>query len=468
MRMLVISLLVLIATKTVWTDDRAELLNATLVARFHFAEQATDGQMVGAYQVSFRNTTEKPLTSVSILLNPGLRVDQVQGPGGARLQHTSRTAAVAGMSPLELNAVDVRLPKPLTDEVGRFEIVIHYRGYLEDLSVAGLTGVRETLHPDFTMIRAQSFSYPVFASPDKASITKAWNHKPFHQVAFLDIPGSNKAIGNLDVRARTTNGNFTRYEMTADHPTGLMMLPIGPYAVTHDSLVCIGLLPSLHDQETAILDQARLAASKIENHIGRGNAVQLKIATLPTGYDLVTEKGALFIPADITSPASIDEHLQRAFFGLWRTNATGREGHWGAGLDSLLEQLLFDTDMKTRATRRFDAVQNALEANAGMGKTAIADFAVDGFSGAVDDASALAFAVLNQLLSEKDFFTLVRGLRTELSAGYADMQSVADYLDTNLRHRGARKFAENWFQKGRIGKDMKKAENFEELVALYQ
>ena len=83
-------------------------------------------------------------------------------------------------------------------------------------------------------------------------------------------------------------------------------------------------------------------------------------------------------------------------------------------------------------------------------------------------ASILAFLALHELLGSDDFFALVRGLRAELSVGYVDMQTVADYLDQHIKNRKARKFAENWFSKGRIGKDMAKAGSFEELVALYR
>lgn len=499
MRMLVISLLVLIATKTVWTDDRAELLNATLVARFHFAEQATDGQMVGAYQVSFRNTTEKPLTAVSILLNPGLRVDQVQGPGGARLQHTSRTATIVGLSPLELNAIDVRLPKPLTDKVGRFEIVIHYRGFLEDLSVAGLRGVKETLHPDFTMIRAQSFGYPVFASPEKASIIKAWNHKPFHQVAFLDIPGSNSVIGSLNVSQKTTKGAYTKFEMKSDNPTNLTMLAIAPFRIeTHEAWK----KATITDNNKQLEKTSRWVEAltkRFTDALGPAPIGQkIKLIEVPAGYNFYwpRSKGILFsgpsqnnpeppTPVTIGGWEKILEGVanrvkgqmqddrrylmdaRRKVFSIWLTNQSGRDGHWGNGLDSALTNALLG-NIPSGNKLMFARASQLLEEKPLFAKVPIADLASESQDKEADIFSGLAFTVLNELLGEDHFFTLVRGLREELSAGYADMQSVAEYLDTNLRHRGAQKFAANWFRKGRIGKDMKKADSFDELVALYQ
>ncbi|NVJ99514.1 MAG: hypothetical protein HWE25_15280 [Alphaproteobacteria bacterium] len=449
--------------------EKLELLNATLVARFHFAEKATDGQMVGAYQVSFRNTGNTPITSATILLNPGLKVDQIVGAGGARLQYTNHIAKVGGFGALELNVIDIPLATPLKKTGKRQEIVIHYRGFLEDLSVAGLSGVKETLHPDFTMIRAQSFVYPVFANPNKQAIHTAWAHKPFHQVAFLDIPGTNSVIGNLDVTARTTNGAFTRFEMKSDHATNLMGLAIAPYTIQHEGIICMGTLPGSEDYMTTIMTATKDGIAQLTAALGAPRSgAKLKLAAVPTAYVVTRDPTFLMMPP-LDGMAISASHMRAQLFNLWQTNPAKRANHWGTGLDVVAEAVLSGPEQLNILRKAiFPDVLNASTANASFGKTAIVDMLADGFASDMDATGVLVFSVLYDLLGEEEFFALVRGLRADLSVGYADMQSVADYLDENIADKKARKFAENWFQKGRIGKDMKKANSFEELVALYR
>ncbi len=469
MRLLVGALLLLLGAVSARAESDVELLNATLVAKFHFAEEARDGQMVGAYQVSFRNNGDTPVSKISLLLNPGLTLDHVIGPGGKRLKATSRMKPVKGFDYLELNQVEVTLTRPLLKGMSRREIIVHYRGYLEDLSQTGLVGVKETLHPDFTMIRAQSFGYPVFADADRLSIQEAWTHKPFHQVAFLDVPGLNTVVGNLKIAQKTTDGDTTKFEMKSEQPTGLMSLAIGPYQQSPTDIIAIAKLagrPDPTELKLATEDQAAI----LEDWLGPlPSGRRLTLVMTPEGFNSMRSGSSLFLPPNAMSPASGKASVKQALFSLWRTNTEARPNHWANGLDSVLWSLVHGGETWTNSRAElFDATRSGLSSFDKLHKTSIADFVVEGMEAAQEPVSALAFATLYDLLGPDEFFALVRGLRADLSVGYVDMQSVADYLDQHIKDKKARSFAENWFSRGRIGKDMAKAGSFEELVALYR
>ena len=161
-------------------SEAAELMNSTLVAKLHLERDPLNSQMVGALQIKFRNRTQTPLSKVSVLLNPGLQFIRAVGFKNQQLRLSSSVSPIDGNDILELNRAEITLRKPLKINQ-QAEIVIHYRGYLQDISWAGIAGAKDSLHPDFTMIRARAFAYPVFAQPNMAAITGTWNHKPFHQ-----------------------------------------------------------------------------------------------------------------------------------------------------------------------------------------------------------------------------------------------------------------------------------------------
>ena len=168
----ILILSVFISSATFAAVPEPELNNSTLVAKVHFDRTARKGQMVGALQISIRNTSKRPMASISLLLNPGLQYSRVEGSGRKQLEVISSLVSVEGSTLLELNAATVLFSQPLAPSKNR-EVVIHFRGYIEDLSWTGLDGIKETLHPDFAMIRAESFSYPIFAAPNMASIRRA-------------------------------------------------------------------------------------------------------------------------------------------------------------------------------------------------------------------------------------------------------------------------------------------------------
>ena len=75
---------------------------------------------------------------------------------------------------------------------------------------------------------------------------------------------------------------------------------------------------------------------------------------------------------------------------------------------------------------------------------------------------------MHSLMGEEAFFAFAREMRAELRGGIADNAAFADFLSKKTPHKKARKFAKNWLKSKKVGKDLKKTESFEELMARYK
>lgn len=445
-----------------------ELLNATLVARLHFDPVPRKGQMVGAYQVSFRTASEAPITSVNVLLNPGLEIIKVVGAGGKNLAYRADHRTVGGQEPLELIAATITLAKPILKGARRQEIVIHYKGFLQDLSVSGFSGVKETLSPDFTMIRAQSFGYPVFAEPNMDAVHTAWKHKPFYQVAFLDIPGHNTVVGNLGVGSKTTNGALTKFEMKSEAPVSLMALAIGDYTVDQHPYYRYAALRTGNRDATGFTAEVDRVAAEFEAVLGKPPAKNsLSLIEIPDGFSGFSAATAYFLRPDMR-----DTHYGYAFTAinrLWSNIPASNPNHWATGLDAVIQSdLAASQSVASESAATFQDAKSLLENTPQLAKTPVSELAIKELDDAQNTLNILSFAVLYDLLGRDAFFALARDLRAEFSVVYADLAAVGEYLEDTLKNKKARKFVQNWFFKGRIGKDMKKAKSFDELVALYR
>ncbi|PCI60190.1 MAG: hypothetical protein COB37_10095 [Kordiimonadales bacterium] len=450
-------------------EPEPELNNSTLIAKLHFDRSARKGQMVGALQIRIRNASTKPLTSLSLLLNPGLQFVRVEGSGRKQLEVTSDIKAIEGSNLLELNAATVQFTNPLAPSKQR-EIVIHFRGYIEDLSWTGLDGIKETLHPDFAMIRAQSFAYPIFATPDMASIQRAWNSKPYQQIVFLEMPGGNTVRGSLAVAEKTIAGSKTNYELKSARLTKPAVVAIGNYADLTDGMISVSRLNATEAEARAVLDAANAYSGKVRGLIGApGKTGSISIIEVPDGYRDMVTTGAIFRGPSFFANPEISADIQAEIFELWRLNTRNQAGHWSTGFDTLTKEFLSNGGtMQGYNDAAFLAAQPLFALNKNLGKAALADYAVDGYTGQSDTVSTLAFAVLYNVLGDEAFFALLRNLRSELANNYADMEAVAEFLSGAVKHKKARKFVKNWFAKGRAGKDMAKAKSFDALVTLYK
>jgi hypothetical protein len=456
----------LASAHTATANDHTELLNATLIAKLHLDRSESRAQMLGAYQVTFRNTGKTPLKGVTVLLNPGLKVMKVQGPGGRTLRFNARTASVGGQAGLRLLAADITLAEAVNPN-SRHEIVIHYSGKLEDLSLMGLADAREILHPDFTMLRTQGFAYPVFARADMASIGAAWGHKPFHQVAFVEVNGDQKVVGNLMVAEKTLNGSKINYELKSAQPVGPLTLAVGDYESLRAGNLIVAYRAGQRTEADAVLERVSSEIASLTAKYGAPRSgAELTVASVRDGYGSSTGPGLVLVP-DSQFTGSLS--LAPALTGMWMLNPAKTDGHWAHAIDSFIRTREADgAPLPALKQHAYDGAQALVKGNAAVGKTALVDFTVSGLRAESDAMNTLAFALLHDVLGDDAFWPVIRALREGLSAGYNDTATLAEYLERSITHKGARKLVQNWYEKGRAGKDLAKAKSYAELVKLYR
>lgn len=454
---------------TLATDGSVELLNSTLITKLHLDHTANRGQMVGAYQISFRNTSGSPLSSVSLLLNPSLSYTKVTGSGGRILSAPSNISAIAGYELLELNVATVQLPEPLGADK-RTEIVVHYKGYLTNMTYLAVDGVKETLSPDFTMIRADSFGYPVFAEPTRSAIESAFAHKPFQQVTFIEYPGTNDVAGSLNIESKELAGNTTKVEMKSPAPTGLFAAAIAPYKHLEAGPVKISFLQDSMASAQNFLLLAGREAKRIEALLGpAASGAVLRVIELPDGYKSTGGQGTYFRGKAVFDASTLEPTISTGIINLWRTPGAGKPGHWANGLDTILAHALSAPDsLQTFQQSMFGEAKALFTADKRMGKTSLADYVVDGYSNKSDAISSLAYAALYSIIGPEAFFKFVRELKAETKGQYTDMQAIADFMKGNIKNKAAKKFAKNWFSSGKAGKDMAKANSFGDLLKRYK
>jgi len=461
---------VFLAPNTVAANNDIELLNSTLITKLHFDETPRNGQMIGAYQVSFRNTAATPISAVPMLLNPGLNIIKVVGANNRTLSiKGTNKLPIQGQDFLELTGGQIMLSSPLK-KGDRAEVVIHYRGYMEDISWTGLNGVKETLNPRFTMIRPEAFAYPIFATPDMAAIQKAWQHKAFHQVASIEYPGSGTAVSNLLVDSKSINGSKTAADLKTNNPARLMAVAIGAYSTLTDGPITVSYLSGNQTSAAKTIEAFANEVNTLTQLLGEpGKASSLKIIEMPAGYMMHAASDALFFESNAFGAATLSTNHKSRVLELWKFNKTGRSGHWGTGLDNVLKAAISTPEIIANAnSAHFSAVKQLFTTNTKLGKTALTDYIVDGFSAHSDQVNILVFSALYSILGRDDFYKMSRGLRAELSSGYADIEAVASYLQKNLKNKQAKKFVKNWIAGKKAGKDMAKAKSFQALVSRYK
>ena len=105
----------------------------------------------GEATIVVRNAAPEPLHEISLILNRLLRPKDIHVDGAAPEFH-SVLQGLEGRESLQVLNVTVELSRPL-DPGNQIEVVIRYGGQLMGYPESGMLYTRETLDPEFTILR---------------------------------------------------------------------------------------------------------------------------------------------------------------------------------------------------------------------------------------------------------------------------------------------------------------------------
>ncbi|MFC3050379.1 hypothetical protein [Kordiimonas pumila] len=437
------------------------VLNSYVSMKLHLDDR--NGQMVGAAWIRVKNTTDRPLVEVPFILNPGLHVTKVTNGAGAALGFSANLSPVSGYAGLRatVGTVSLSAPVPAGSEA---EIVIQYRGILSPLESGGILGAKETLNPDFTMIRAESFGYPVIAAPTKASINMAINQPPYYQTATLELPSGYSVAGNL---ITDSPADAAKIDLKSDTPVAAMVLPIGRFTKEQQGAFLLASLTGNTVNSTDVLATNAPLAAQLTDWLGTPKT-PLQISFVPDGYGTFTEPGFIMLPENsggntVVAAASADM-VKAAIPAAWGIYQ-GAPGAWDNGLNTVLLILFDGTEAVASAeAAAFKAAQNAVNLNTTLGKMPVGDYQNPADKDAV---GTLFFWLLYDRLGHDDFMAFARTLRTELPNSNAGYLMLADVIAEVKAPKAAQKLSVNWLEKGKLDKDIKKAQKFADVSERY-
>lgn len=450
------------ASNAVSASDYLKMMNSYTSVKLHLDSDPNRGQMVGAAWLRIRNNTDAPITQVPFILNPGLQVTKALGSNNMPLANRSETTNIAGYEFLEATVGTITLAAPVKPDSDT-EVVIHYRGSLQNLSWAGVEHAKETLDSQFTVLRADSLGYPVIAAPTKASLQAALKQPPYYQTATVELADGYTIAGNLHVDETSIKGANKSYGLRHAQPTAPMILPIARYHKTESGPLTVSVFNGEQNAASEIVSALSPSLAQLNTLLGAPTAGKLNVTMVPDGYGTANTMGLAMLERSNFSADTIQ--TSGALLKLWGIGAPHAAGRWQNSLDGIIQTVVSGNSLEAHADAAFKSVHAR--------KKDLAKATLESLSEAQahTDAEALSSIVLTglyNLMGHDSFFEFVRKLRADLRGNYADNIAFVEFLAEELQHKKAKKFAKNWLSGKKIGKDMKKADSFNALMARYK
>ena len=150
------------------------------------------GSLAGTEALMLRNISDRPTSSVPLLLNRLMTVSRVTDGKGAELRVGQDVVLFEDDSVLQVNAVKVTLARPVPpgDSV---RLVVHYGGHLVGYVETGSLYIRDRVDSAFTIIRQDAFAFPALGVPSRrANRAMGFDH-PFAFTARVTVPAGQRS-----------------------------------------------------------------------------------------------------------------------------------------------------------------------------------------------------------------------------------------------------------------------------------
>jgi hypothetical protein len=465
--MILSALCLSISSRADQTDIKMQNMHLTM--EIFLNEQVQNRGLSAAAWLRFQNTSNKPIKKLSLLLNSGLTATKIVGTKNRNLSFTATPVQIHRQihqqiqrqtygANFELIQINITLARALNPGDST-EFSIQYKGDLKSLAIYGDDLPVDTLNPDFTMIRMDSFIYPVLADPAFDAIQNYKKNQRFTPTAKITVPQGYSLAGNAIEQKRTLSGSREQIELRANAPYYGFVLGLGKYQkITNPSAT--HYFRNRDDRNAEAINQRILALS--ENYtslLGQSNPKQKYILTeLDNAYRAASNDNFDFVTFGDYSMINLENRLAP----LWQIRNYDNSDHgWHIALTDMLKN---KDKISQFGTEQFKAFKAIIKTNPELKKIPLKDYNNKDHQAYSNTGYSLMFAALHEAIGADQFWQFIKGFKDEFGQLGASSEDLGDYLKENIKSKKARRFVIDWISKGRITKVLKNAETFPGLV----
>jgi hypothetical protein len=162
-RCLITTFLLLVQPAAARSADLPAVIHYRLDVRFQLTQHRVDA----IAELSIRNTTTRSFTKLPFLLYRLLTVERVAGHNGRALTFSQDVVQLNDEPSLQARAVTVELPSPLAPNDSTI-VVMTYGGFIFGYPEV-MAYVKDRIDEDYSLLRPDSYAYPLLAEPTLAS-----------------------------------------------------------------------------------------------------------------------------------------------------------------------------------------------------------------------------------------------------------------------------------------------------------
>ncbi len=372
-----------------------------------------DKQIIaGAARIRVRNDLGTPLDEASLLLYRLLAVREVRDSAGTLIPFRQDIVAFEDFTKLQVNHVRVPLVPALPPGQER-TIEVRYSGHVLGYAETGMLYVRDRVDTAYTLLRDDSFAYPMVGYPSMA-VHRATPQPSFDYMALITVPSTHSVANGGQLVDRIEHGATTTYVFRNVKPAWRMDFGVARFGVLRFGKLAVYYLPADSVGAVRVMDKMQRTLALYWRWFGplTGDS-PFSVIEIPDGWGSQADVSSVLQAAAAFRDPARERELYHEIAHLWNVPDTDRPSpRWNEGLSTFMELLTSDSlsgssQMDSTIMRNTRWLAERVRADSGLRTVPPAQYGVRDMTGMSYWVGSVMFYSLYRLVGHDDFRKIV-------------------------------------------------------------
>jgi hypothetical protein len=431
----------------------------------------TEQQIDGVARIRLRNENRESVGEASLLLYRLLSARAVRDSAGRPLQFQQSVVAFDDFTKLQVNHLRV----PLVPALGADQetvLEIHYAGHVLGYAETGMAYVRDRVDTAYTLLREDSYAYPVVGYPS-IRVRRRAGLPEYSYTARITVPASHSVANGGRLVERIEHGATTTFVYASAKQSWRMDFGIAAFGTLRRGDFTVFHMPADSAGAGRIMDGMERTLALYTRWFGplRGDS-PFAVIEIPDGWGSQADATSILQAAAAFRDPKREYELYHEISHLWNVRDTdGPSPRWNEGLATFLEDLVTDslyarTTMDSTAIRYARWLSGRVRADSSLRSVPPADYGARNMTGWSYSVGSLMFYSLYRLVGHEAFSRIIGDFYTRYSdtgANTADFVRLAKQASpTDLTT-----FFDDWMYGTRWTEIVSAAQTARDLYARY-
>ena len=374
-----------------------------------------DSALTGSATYSIRNDSGTAIASIPFILNRLMTFGEATDDTGARLSLRQSVVRFEDEAMLQVNAGVVRLTKPLQPRASTV-VTVKWSGNLVGYTETGALYIRDTIAPEFTILRADAYAFPEIGVTSVRAM-RAAPASSFSFTAAVETPRDEVVATGGKLLSATINGSRKRTSFSSGTSTvPFLNIAIAPYGTVSGGGVTVYYLPGDENGARSALDRAQKCVALFTSWFGPLDAPpNLTVIEIPDGWGSQADLNAGIIQtaAAFHDSARLEE-LYHEISHIWNApdsempSPRWNEG-WGRYIQRVAAEVLDERPMSaTEADELVRALQTRAESQPRLGEVPLVRYGAERLTDYSYRVGGMYFQILERLIGREQLLSRYR------------------------------------------------------------